>query len=83
MAVGVCGNNALRGQQEEEEEGQVGCRMADELDEGLSDEESDAAFRRHQVADGEEGEEEADEDARDELARPVAPPPAWELIVPS
>lgn len=73
----------LRSQQEKEEEGQVGCRMADELDEGFADEEADAALGRHQVADGEEGEEEADEDARDELASPVASPPAWELIVPA
>lgn len=57
--------------------------MADELDEGFADEEADAAFGGHQVADREEREEEADENACDELAGPVASPPAWELIVPS
>lgn len=72
-----------RGQQEEEEEGQVRCRMTDELEERLADEEADTAFGRHQVADGEEGEEKTDEDACDEFASPVAPSPAGELIVPS
>lgn len=57
--------------------------MADELDEGFANEEADTAFGCHQVAHGEEGEEQADEDARDELASPVASPPAWKLIVPA
>ena len=57
--------------------------MADELDEGLADEEAKAALGHHQVAEGEEREEEADEDAGDELARPVAAPPAGELVVPA
>lgn len=46
------GVNMLRGQEEQEEEGQVGSSVADELDERLSDEQAIAAFRRNQVEDG-------------------------------
>lgn len=73
----------LRGQEEQQQEGQVGGGVTDELDEGLSDEQAIAALRGDQVDDGQEREEEADKDARDELHRPVAPPPARELIVPA
>lgn len=57
--------------------------MADELDEGLADEEAVAALGSHEVAEGEDGVEEAEEDAGEELPRPVAPPPARELVVPA
>lgn len=56
--------------------------MTDELDEGLTDEQAIAAFWRDQVADAQQREKKADEDAREELYCPVAPPPARELIVP-
>lgn len=56
--------------------------MTDELDEGLTDEQAIAALRRDQVEDGQQREEEADKDTRDELSCPVAPPPPWELIIP-
>lgn len=39
----------LRGQQQEEEEGQVGRRVTDELDEGLLDKVSQSALRSQQV----------------------------------
>lgn len=56
--------------------------MRDELDEGLTDERAIAALWRDQIEDGQQGEEKADEDTRDELYCPVAPPPAWELVIP-
>lgn len=72
----------LGGQEQQEEEGQVGRGVADELDERLADEEAVAALRSHEVAQGKDGVEEADEDAGEELSRPVAPSPAWKLVVP-
>lgn len=47
MQVGP--GDVLRGQQQEEEEGQVGRRVTDELDEGLLDEASQSALRSQQV----------------------------------
>lgn len=47
MQVGA--GDVLRGQQQEEEEGQVGCRVADELDEGLLDEVSQSTLGGQQV----------------------------------
>lgn len=47
MQVGA--RDVLRGQQQQEEEGQVGRRVADELDEGLLDEAAQGALRRQQV----------------------------------
>lgn len=47
MQVGA--GDVLRGQQQEEEEGQVGCRVTDELDEGLLDEVSQCALWGQQV----------------------------------
>lgn len=47
MQVGP--GDVLRGQQQEEEEGQVGRRVTDELDEGLLDEVSQSALRSQQV----------------------------------
>lgn len=73
----------LRGQEEQQQEGEVGGGVADELDEGLTDEQAVAALGGDQVGDGQQREEEADEDARDELDGPVAPPPARELVVPA
>lgn len=82
LPVLFCGDNVLGGEQQQEQKGQVGCCVADELDERLADEEAIAAFRRDEVAEGEHGVEEADEDAGDEFSRPVTPPPTWELVVP-
>lgn len=56
--------------------------MADELDEGLADEEAVATLRRYEVADSKQRVEEADEDTGDELPCPVSPSPAGELVVP-
>lgn len=53
MQVGA--GDVLGGQQQEEEEGQVGCRVADELDEGLLDEVSQSALWSQQVDLSEEG----------------------------
>lgn len=47
MQVGA--SNVLRGQQQQEEKGQVGCGVTDELDEGLLDEVSQRALRSQQV----------------------------------
>lgn len=47
MQVGA--GDVLRGQQQEEEEGQVRRRVADELDEGLLDEASQSALWCQQV----------------------------------
>lgn len=38
LNVRVCRGYMLRGQEEQEEEGQVGSSVTDELDEGLADE---------------------------------------------
>ena len=83
LAVGVVGDDVLRGEDEEEEEGEVGRGVADELDEGLADEQAVAALGRQHVQDGEEREEEADQDAGGRLDRPVAPAPARQLVVPA
>lgn len=56
--------------------------MADELDEGLADEEAVATLRRCEVAQSEQRVEEANEDTGDKLSCPVSPPPAGELIIP-
>lgn len=47
MQVGP--GDVLRGQQQQEEEGQVGRCVTDELDEGLLDEVSQSALRSQQV----------------------------------
>lgn len=47
MQVGA--GDVLRGQKQEEEEGQVGCCVADELDEGFLDEPSQSALWCQQV----------------------------------
>lgn len=73
----------LRGQQEQEEEGEVGRRVADELDEGLPDEQAQRALWGDQVAHGEDREQEPDDEARHHLHGPVSPPPARELVVPA
>lgn len=72
----------LGGQEQQEQKGQVGRRVADELDEGLADEEAVATLRSDEVAESEHGVEEADEDAGEELPRPVPAPPAGKLVVP-
>lgn len=73
----------LGGEEQQEQEGQVGRRVADELDEGLADEEAIATLRSNEVAESKRRVEETDEDTGDELSCPVAPPPARELIVPT
>lgn len=49
LHVQVGAGDVLRGQQQQEEKGQVGCRVTDELDEGLLDEVSQGALRSQQV----------------------------------
>lgn len=56
--------------------------MADELDEGLADEEAVSTLRRDEVAESKSGVEEADEDTGEELPCPLAASPAGELIIP-
>lgn len=56
--------------------------MADKLDEGLADEEAVATLGSDEVAESKQRVEEADEDAGEELPRPVAPSPARKLIIP-
>ncbi len=73
----------LRGEQQQEQKGQVGRCVADELDEGLADEEAVATLWSDEVAESEHGVEEADEDAGEELPRPMAASPARELIIPA
>lgn len=55
LHVQVGAGDVLRGQQQEEEEGQVGGRVADKLDEGLLDEVSQSALGSQQVDLSEEG----------------------------
>lgn len=55
LHVQVGAGDVLWGQQQEEEEGQVGCRVADKLDEGLLDEVSQSALGSQQVDLSEEG----------------------------
>lgn len=57
--------------------------MADELDEWLSDEQSQGALRSDQVAHREDGKEQAYDEAGEHLHGPVSPPPPGELIVPA
>lgn len=73
----------LGGQKKEEEEGQVRGSVADELDEGLADKKAIVTLGGYQIEDGEEREQEADENACDKLAGPVASPPTWKLIIPA
>lgn len=58
LHVQVGAGDVLWGQQQEEEEGQVGCRVADKLDEGLLDEVSQSALGSQQVDLSEESESE-------------------------
>lgn len=57
--------------------------MADKLDEGLADEEAVATLGGDEVAESKQRVEEADEDAGEELPRPVAASPAGKLVVPT
>lgn len=77
------GDNVLGCQKQQEEEGQVGGRVANELDERFADEEAVATLGHREVAESEQRVEEADEDAGEELSCPVASPPAGELVVPA
>lgn len=72
----------LGGEEQQEQKGQVGRSVADELDERLTDEEAITTLWSDEVAEGKHGVEEADEDTGEELPCPVSPPPAGELIVP-
>lgn len=83
LPVLLRGDNVLRGEEQQEQKGQVRRRVADELDEGLADEEAVATLRGDEVAESKHGVEEADEDTGDELPCPVAPSPAGELVVPA
>jgi len=82
LPVLLRGDDVLGGEQQQEQEGQVGRRVADELDEGLADEEAVATLGSDEVPESKQGVEEADEDAGDQLPGPVASPPARELVVP-
>lgn len=82
LPVLFCGDDVLGGEEQQEQKGQVGSRVADKLDEWLADEEAVATFGCDEVAKGKHGVEEADEDTSDEFSRPVTPPPAGKLIVP-
>lgn len=73
----------LGGQKKEEEERQVRGSMADELGERLADKNAIVTLGGYQIEDGEEREQEADENACDELASPVASPPAGKFIIPA
>lgn len=73
----------LGGQKKEEEERQVRSSVADELGERLADKNAIVALGGYQVVDGEEREQEADENACDELAGPVASPPTRKFIIPA
>lgn len=55
----------LGGKKQQEQERQVGCCVADKLDEGLADEVAIAALRSDEVAESKQREEEANEDASD------------------
>lgn len=72
----------LRGEEQQEQKGQVGRRVADKLDEGFADKEAIATLGSDEVAESKQRVEEADEDACDEFSCPVAAPPARELIIP-
>lgn len=78
----VCSHDVLGGQEEEEKKSQVGGCVADELDEGLLDEEAQGTPGGQQVDQGEDGEEQADGKAGDQLDRPVASAPPRETVVP-
>lgn len=73
----------LGGQQQQEKEGQIRGGVADEFDEGLADKEAVSALGAHQVTQGEQRKEQADEDTGDKFASPVTSPPARKFIVPT
>lgn len=83
LPVLLRGDNVLGCQEQQEEEGQVGGRVADELDKRFADEVAVATLGCREVAESEQRVEETDEDAGEELSCPMAPPPAGELIVPA
>lgn len=83
LPVLLRGDNVLGCQEQQEEKGQVGGRVADELDERFADEEAVMTLGRGEVAKGEQRVEEADEDAGEELSCPVASSPARELVIPA
>lgn len=56
--------------------------MADELDEGLFDEEAQRTLGCQQVNQGEDREEEPDDEARHQLDHPVTTTPARETVIP-
>lgn len=70
-------------EEQQEQKGQVGCCVADKLDERLADEETVATLGSNEVAEGEDGVEEANEDAGEELSCPVAASPTRKLIIPA
>lgn len=83
LPVLLCGDNVLGCQEQQEEKGQVGGRVADELDERFADEEAVGTLGRGEVAKGEQRVEETNEDTGEELSCPVASPPAGELVIPA
>lgn len=83
MPIRLGGDHMLGGQEKEEEKGEIGGSVADKLGEGLADEKAIVALWGYQIEDGEKRKQEADENARDELASPVASPPARKFIIPA
>lgn len=82
MPVLLRGDNVLGCEEQQEQKGQVGRRVADKLDEGLADEETVATLGGDEVAESKQRVEEANEDAGEELPRPVTPSPARKLVIP-
>lgn len=72
----------LWGQEEEEEEGEVGGCVADKFNEGFFDEEPQRAFGSQKVDQREDREEQADNETHDQLNCPVTTTPARKSIIP-
>lgn len=78
----VCSNDMLRSQEKHEEERQIGCCVADELDKGFLDEKSKVASGRDQIGYGQHRKQESNGHAGQKLDYPVFSPPSREAIVP-
>lgn len=78
----VCPDNVLRSQEKHEEEGQIGCCVADELDKGFLDEQSKVAPGWDQIGYRQHGKQEPNGHAGQKLDYPVFPPPSREAVIP-
>lgn len=83
LSVLLCSYNVLGGEEQQEQKGQVGRCVADELDERFTDEEAIATLGSDEVAKSKHWVEEADEHTGEELSCPMPPSPARKFIVPS